>query len=84
MRTNLMRSRTRVGACVLGVAAALLLAACGGGEGGSLDPVAAPPPPPASELARQQAALAKAHALNADAMGQVKAERAAQRNKTQR
>ena len=56
---------------LVGCAAVALLCACGGGSDGPTTPGMA-----TLQKDREQAALARAHALNADAMGKIKAERA--------
>ena len=57
-------------------AIAALISACGGGEDAVFQELSA-------QQQREAAALKRAHALNADAMGKIKAERAAGQRQSQ-
>lgn len=59
-----------------GLLAAALSSACGGGEDAAFQEAS-------TQQKKESAALARAHALNADAMGRIKAERVAGQRQAQ-
>lgn len=66
MRTIVLRSKIGAVACAVSLVSLLVVTGCGGEDGA----------PTLQATPKEQAALERAHALNRDAIGQIKAERA--------